>query len=167
MAVLGLYSAAALWEFIDHDPRRYPDVLVPSGGGGHHQGIKVHRTAFLVPRDRARAQGVPVTAPARTLLDLAAIIDGQSLRSMVRRAQGTKRVNLRQLSEVIGRLGPRRGSRRLARVIATGPAPTRTVLEDVVLDLLLDAGFEHPDVNQPLGSAFAGWSRTSAGPSSA
>ena len=30
------------------------------------------------------------------------------------------------------------------------PRPTRSVLEDIVLDLLLAAGFEHPDVNKPL-----------------
>jgi very-short-patch-repair endonuclease len=59
-------------------------------------------------------------------------------------------VNLRQLGEVITRLGPCRGSRRLAQVIATGPAPTRSVLEDIVLDLLLRGGFAHPDVNKPL-----------------
>ena len=35
-------------------------------------------------------------------------------------------------------------------MIATGRAPTRSVLEDIVLDLLLSGGFEHPDVNQPL-----------------
>ena len=38
----------------------------------------------------------------------------------------------------------------MARIIATGPAPTRTVLEDVVLDLLLSGGFEHPDVNKEM-----------------
>jgi very-short-patch-repair endonuclease len=47
-------------------------------------------------------------------------------------------------------MAPRRGSGKLARIIATGPAPTRSVLEDVVLDLILRAGFEHPDVNRPL-----------------
>ena len=115
-----------------------------------HPGIRVHRTSHLSARDRTRTQLVPVTAPARTLLDLAAILDDRPLRSLVRRAQGLKRVNVRQLNEVLTRLGPRRGSRRLARVIATGPAPTRSVLEDIVLDLLLEGGFEHPDVNKPL-----------------
>jgi very-short-patch-repair endonuclease len=35
-------------------------------------------------------------------------------------------------------------------VIAEGPAPTRSVLEDVVLDLILRGGFAHPDVNKPM-----------------
>ncbi len=36
------------------------------------------------------------------------------------------------------------------RIVATGPAPTRSVLEDAVLDLLLRGGFAYPDVNVPL-----------------
>ncbi len=95
-------------------------------------------------------QQVPVTSPARTLLDFAAALEGRPLRSAVRRAQGMRLVSVRQVGEVIRRLGPCRGSRRLAEVIATGPAPTKSVLEDIVLDLILEAGFEHPDVNRPL-----------------
>lgn len=35
-------------------------------------------------------------------------------------------------------------------MIATGPAPTRSELEDVVLDLMLRGGLAHPDINVPL-----------------
>ena len=149
-ALLSHFSAAALWGFLDFDENRRPDVTIASRCGAWHPGIRVHRTSMLAPRDRARTQSIPVTAPARTLLDLAPILDDRALRSLVRRAQGLKRVNLRQLNEVLTRLGPRRGSRRLAAVIATGPAPTRSVLEDMVLDLLLAGGFAHPDVNKEL-----------------
>jgi hypothetical protein len=61
------------------------------------------------------------------------------LRRLVRRAQALHRVNVPQLAS----------SSRLAPIVATGPAPTRSELEDVVLDGLLPA-FEHPDVNKPL-----------------
>lgn len=149
-AVLSHYAAAALWGFIDFDEDRLPDVTVAAAGGHHHKGVRVHRTSVLTPRDRSRTQLIPVTAAARTLLDLAAVLDDRPLRSMVRRAQGMHLVNLRQLNEVLTRLAPRRGSRRLARVIASDPAPTRTVLEDVVLDLVLAGGFDHPDVNKPM-----------------
>jgi hypothetical protein len=50
----------------------------------------------------------------------------------------------------IRRLGPRRGTACLNRILATGPAPTRSELEDVVLDLILDGGLARPDVNEPL-----------------
>ena len=55
-----------------------------------------------------------------------------------------------ELAAVLGRLGPRRGSRRLATIIATGAAPTRSELEDAVLDLILRGGVAHPLVNEPL-----------------
>jgi hypothetical protein len=51
---------------------------------------------------------------------------------------------------VVERSGRRRGVRTLRRLLATGPAPTRSELEDVVLDLLLRTGLPHPDVNKPL-----------------
>ncbi len=34
--------------------------------------------------------------------------------------------------------------------MATSGAPTATVLEDVVLDLMLAGGFDHPEVNKPM-----------------
>jgi very-short-patch-repair endonuclease len=148
-AVLSHRSAGALWGFLDAEDRK-PEVTVLGPGTRLPPGIAVHRTRQLKPRDRTRLQGIPITTPARTLIDVAAVLTDAELRHAVRRAQGLRRVNLRQLLEVIGRLGPRRGSRRLSEAIATGPAPTRSALEDAVLDLLLRAGFEPPDVNRPL-----------------
>jgi uncharacterized protein DUF559 len=75
-----------------------------------------------------RREGIPVTAPARTLLDLAAVLDYPRLRRAARQAQSLMRVNIAQLVEILGRLGARRGARNLARVVATGPAPTRSEL---------------------------------------
>ena len=149
-AVLSHMSAAMLWEFVEPDEDRYPEVTVIGAGTRVRRGLRVHRTVDLADRDRRRTQGISLTSPARTLLDIAVRLDGRPLRSAVRRAQGMGSVNVRQICEVIARLGPRKGSRRLATIVAEGPAPTRTVLEDVVLDLLLAGGFARPDVNQPL-----------------
>jgi very-short-patch-repair endonuclease len=44
----------------------------------------------------------------------------------------------------------RAGRARFARVLATGPAPTRSELEDRVRDLVLAGGFPPPDVNVAL-----------------
>lgn len=115
-----------------------------------HEGIRVHRTSLLEPIDVIRHQGIPVTAPARTLVDLASVVAPRTLRRAIREAQSLRLVELSQLAEVTRRLGPRRGSRKLARIIATGPAPTRSDLEDAVLDLMLAGGLAHPDVNVPI-----------------
>ena len=148
-AVLSHWSAAELWGFVEEQERR-PQVTVVGRSTRVVPGLVVHRTSCLDPRDRARHRGVPTTGAARTLLDLAGVADTEVVRRAVRTAQGKGRVHVRQLIEVVERLGPRRGSRKLASLIATGPAPTRSVLEDIVLELLLEARFAHPDVNKPL-----------------
>jgi len=96
-----------------------------------------------------RHEGVPTTTPARTLVDLATIASYTLLRRAVRRALGLGRVSIRQVVATRRRLGGRRGSANLDRVLAAA-APTRSELEDVVLDLIVDAGFVRPEVNQPL-----------------
>ena len=148
-ALLSHFSAAALWGFLPWDERP-PEVTVLDTTTHVHPGLHVHRTRVLAPHDIARHAGIPVTSPARTLLDLAAIVPYRQLRRAIRQAQSLYRVNLRQLLEVLARLGPRRGTRNFARIVATGPAPTRSVLEDAVLDLVLRGGVAHPIVNGKL-----------------
>jgi very-short-patch-repair endonuclease len=96
-----------------------------------------------------RHKGIPVTSPTRTLVDLAAVVNCKLLRTAVRRALALHRTSIRQLAAASRRLGPRRGSGKLRRVLANA-APTRSEFEDVLFDLILDAGFVRPDVNQPL-----------------
>jgi hypothetical protein len=96
-----------------------------------------------------RHAGIPTTTPARTLVDLAAVANYALLRRAVRRALALRRVSVPQLVAAARRLGRRRGSAQLSRVLADA-APTRSELEDVVLDLIVDAGFVRPEVNQPL-----------------
>ena len=57
---------------------------------------------------------------------------------------------MRQLADVVRRVNGHRATKRIAALIAAGPAPTYSGHEDVLLDLVLDAGFEHPNVNERL-----------------
>src|SRR3954449_597350 len=148
-AVLSQFSAAALWGFWEWDDR-YPEVTVPRTSSPKHPGVFIHRSRSLAAVDTTRHRGIPVTSPARTALDLAARLDRRPLRRLVREAQGQRRVSARQLAEVLRRLAPCPGSPLLADVIAPGPAPPRSELEDVVLDLILAGGLEHPGVNVPI-----------------
>jgi hypothetical protein len=148
-AVLSHYSAAALFGLVRWDDR-YPEVTVTGSATRRHRELRVHRAAALSAQDISRHRGVPTTSPARTLADLAASLDYRSLRRAVRQAQSLRLVQLRDLVETVGRLGRRRGVHNLRRILATGPAPTRSELEDVVLDLILNAGIQRPDINVPL-----------------
>jgi very-short-patch-repair endonuclease len=148
-AFLSHHSAAALWGFLDWDDRS-PEVTVLGTSTRSHRGVRVHRTSQLERQDTFRHRGIPVTSPAWTLMDLASALGYRRLRRAARQAQSLRRVSIPQLVDILGRLGARRGSRKLARVVATGPAPTRSELEDAVLDLILRGGLAHPRVNDAL-----------------
>ncbi|HEY7152005.1 MAG TPA: type IV toxin-antitoxin system AbiEi family antitoxin domain-containing protein [Solirubrobacterales bacterium] len=148
-AFLSHYSAAALWGLVRWDDR-YPEVTVVGTVPRRHPGIRAHRTRRLSRWDVSRPEGIPVTAPPRTLVDLASILPYKPLRRAVRQAQSLGRANLPQLVAAIRRAGRRSGLAKLKRVLASGPAPTRSELEDVVLDLILDAGLRAPRVNEPM-----------------
>jgi hypothetical protein len=149
-AVLSHFSAAALWGFVEWD-ERLPEVTVGRSRTPRHAGLRAHRSSVLDAEADVRwKRGIPLTSPARTLVDLAAVLSERRLRAAVRRAQSLDLVELEELIGALSRVGKRHGSRKLARIIATGPAPTRSVLEDVVLDLILRGGLAHPDVNAPL-----------------
>jgi predicted transcriptional regulator of viral defense system len=147
-AVLSHFAAAALLGFVRWD-RRLIEVTVAGNATRTHPGLRVHKTATLQRADWVIRDGIPVTSPARTLVDLAAYSTPRDLRRAVREALAHKRVSLRQLIAAKTRLGPRRGSAVLAEVLSHA-APTRSELEDVVLDLILGAGFRKPDVNVSL-----------------
>ncbi len=148
-ALLSHYSAAALWGLVPWDDRN-PEVTVVGTVPRAHRGLRVHRTRELEAADVARHVMVPVTTPPRTLVDLASLLPYKALRRAVRRAQGLGWANVAQLVGALGRSGRRPGVAKLRRIIASGPAPTRSELEDVVLELILRGGLEHPDVNRPL-----------------
>jgi very-short-patch-repair endonuclease len=148
-AVLSHFSAAALFGLVRWD-HRHPEVTVVGMTTRVHPGIRVHRTTTLEPLDLTRHDGIRVTSPTRTLVDLGSVLDYARLRRAVRQAQSLRLVQPQHLVEAVRRLRPRRGIRALTRVLATGPAPTRSDLEDAVLDLMLAGGLAHPQVNVPL-----------------
>jgi uncharacterized protein DUF559 len=59
-------------------------------------------------------------------------------------------LNPRELLRTLEVQAWRPGAKRLRRIAAAGVAPTRSELEDVVLDLILAAGLGRPDVNVPV-----------------
>jgi very-short-patch-repair endonuclease len=132
-AVLSHYSAATLWGLVDWDGRD-PEVTVPGTTTRKHRGIRVHRSLTLTRADVMRRQGIWVTAPARTIHDLSSVLPYKGVRRAAREALSRRLV-------ATHRLPPR---------IAATIAPTRSELEDAVLDLVLDAGFQRPDVNKPI-----------------
>lgn len=146
---LSFFSSGAYWSFVRWEERLI-DVTVVGTTTRRVAGVRAHRARSLDVRDVCRRDGMRVTSPARTLLDLAAVLPFDALRRAARQAQAERRVNVRQLREILARSNGHRGGTALRAIVDDGPAPTRSDLEDALLDLLDDAGVERPEVNAPL-----------------
>lgn len=148
-AVLSHLAAAVLWTIREWDDRLI-EVTIADTTPREHEGLLVHRTRCLDRRDWRILDGIPVTTPERTALDCAAGVGFHEARRIVREALGKRLVWLPQLLGIIDRSPGRPGVGVLRRIVAEGPEPTRTALEDVVLDLILAGGFKRPDVNRAI-----------------
>ncbi len=86
-AVLSHRSAAGLWRLLP-SPHPATDVTVPGRGGrSQRTGIRLHRSATLTPQMTTRRAGIPVTTPARTLLDLRRCVTAAELGRARRQAE--------------------------------------------------------------------------------
>ena len=147
-ANLSHWAAAALAGLVRWDDDRAIDITVRGSGSRRRAGIRFHRARALDPRDTTRIRGIPATTPARALLEIAPQLSDRRLKRLVRQAQAEQLANVRQIAETLGRANGHRATGRLAALVADGPAPTRSAHEDIVLDLILRAGFERPHVNE-------------------
>ncbi|MEA2194948.1 MAG: hypothetical protein QOG42_1382, partial [Solirubrobacteraceae bacterium] len=141
-ARLSHWSSCALAGLVRWDDRRI-DVTVPGPAERHRPGIRFHRARSLDARDVTRLHAIPCTTPARAILEIAPQLSDERLKRLIRKAQAERRANVRQIAGVLRRAHGHRATRRIANIIASGPAPTYSGHEDVVLDLILEAGFEH------------------------
>ncbi|HVF77384.1 MAG TPA: type IV toxin-antitoxin system AbiEi family antitoxin domain-containing protein [Solirubrobacteraceae bacterium] len=147
-AALGGHAAAAYHDMVRWDHRDI-EVIAACSAGRRIDGIRPHRWK-LDPRDVWTRDNIRITSPARTILDLASTLPFKALRRLVRQAMAEHKVNVRQLVDVLHRHPRHRGAATLRAVIANDPAPTKSDLEDLALDLLDNAGIDRPEVNPKL-----------------
>lgn len=95
-------------------------------------GVIVHRSRTLTPADVTVHYGIPVTTPARTLLDLAGTLTDRALARAVNEARLARLVTVEELHGLIER-SPGRATRRLQRLIERPGGPTRSEFEDTFL----------------------------------
>jgi hypothetical protein len=110
-------------------------TCIPFLGRRRRPGIRTHETE-IVRRELVRQ--IPTTPRVRTIIDLARTEDERTVKRALRQAKFTE-AELLQL--------PRTGV--LGRIVDLSTAPTASGNEDFVLDLVLEAGFQHPLVNAP------------------
>lgn len=152
-AVLSHLTAAALDGLV---PDRPPAVHVTMRRGKHSSsrpGIVVHRATSLNRADLRRHRGLPITAGARTIIDLA----DTSPTRLVERAfdEGIARrlISPTKLRDAIARAPGRRGNAFLEALLDPDRARgvTRSHAEDRLLALLRAAKIPDPERNVPVG----------------
>ena len=84
-AVLSHESAAQLWEIRRRRAGRI-EVSVPAGSGRQVPGVTLHRRAPVGAAESTRHQGIPVTSPIATLIDMAPRLGTRELEAAVNEA---------------------------------------------------------------------------------
>jgi very-short-patch-repair endonuclease len=144
-ALLSHYAAAFLWGLVA--ARNGPiDVTVPGRKARNRPDVRVHRAA-LHPADAMRHHGIPVTSPARTLLDLATRVAQRDLDRAVEEAQVLRVASIPSLDEELSRYPRHRGIAALRNAQRSEPRLTRSEAERRMLELISEAGLPRPETN--------------------
>jgi hypothetical protein len=156
-AVLSHPSAASLWK-----------VLRNAGGLIHvtaprpmrsRRGLRVHRSVLPVD-ELTETEGIPVTSIARTLIDLAAVLDRPRVERAINEAEVLRLSDSPSLAELLERYPRRPGTRALREILAAGRwgmGPTRSELEDRFLAFVAEKGLPRPETNVWLATAQDGF----------
>ncbi|HEY2667003.1 MAG TPA: type IV toxin-antitoxin system AbiEi family antitoxin domain-containing protein [Actinomycetota bacterium] len=147
-AVASHRAAAALWD-IDGLTSAPVEISTTSGGSRPPKGVICHRVAKLAPGDVTRRHGIPVTNPARTLLDLGAVAGRRRVERGMHQLLRRGLVSVERLQRMVDEGGGRgrRGAGVLREILkACGPAyvPPESELEALVFNLLRGARLPMP-----------------------
>jgi very-short-patch-repair endonuclease len=145
-AALSHRSAAALWELHRSD-RDQIDVIGLRRRGTVDPVIDLHRTRRLEPRGVTMHRGVRVTGVARTLVDLAGVVEQSVLERVLAQAEVLGLYDHGALIDALDRSNGRRGARALRAAISAAPTMTRSELERRFLRLCARHDIPRPLVN--------------------
>jgi hypothetical protein len=149
-AVLSHASAAAAWELRTQRGGRI-DVTVGPGGRDRRDGLRLHRALSVPPDETTTRSGIPITTPARTVLDLAGTgLDGRPLEAVLDRAERLRLLDFAELQQLLARYPGRPGTPSLQATLShytAGTVVTRSELEERFLALCDRFGLPRPNVN--------------------
>jgi hypothetical protein len=146
-AALSHESAMVLWGLW----RRWPRTMEVSVTSRRSPtGITVHHPTTLAPRDIKTQEGIRVTSPARTLLDIARRLTPKSLTRAVNNALSSPWLTEAQLAELIQRNPTHPSTRLLAPFVDDHQGLTRSELEDAFKEFCAAYGLPMPKLNHML-----------------
>lgn len=137
-----------------HDLRPWtgrPTITVPSWRASTAM-IEIH-TARLPADEITTIEGIPVTTMARTIFDLASVLDRHGLARVIREAEIRQRSDSLSLPDLLERHPRRRGNAMLKEVLAElrfGAGVTKSELEKRFHRFLAEEGLPAPELNVPM-----------------
>lgn len=151
-AVIGGLAAAAIWGMVDEAPTEIEVTLV-GRNAEPRRGVQIRRVKTLARKDIRWRSGVPLSSPARTLIDLGAVLPALQLENAL--AEATARGLLREpeITAAMTRAHQRPGIAALRRLLVDhrdsgiAPARTRSSYERKLLELIADAELPRPVTN--------------------
>jgi hypothetical protein len=150
-AVLSVRCAGAL-----HGLRQYNgtilDVTIPSRVHRVQPGIRIHRSTTLTNDDTDTVAGIPCTTVARTLLDLADVLDRRALERAFDQAESNQVFDLIAIQDQLERNAGRSRATGLVNLVLNehylGGTPTANDFEEAMLRISRKIGIPDPEVNQ-------------------
>jgi hypothetical protein len=135
--------AANLLTVVDNRPAGPIDISGAGQRGRQIDGIRTHRVP-VHPRDRTGVDGIPCTSAARTLVDIAPLLDDDALEDALIAADSLRILNRPRLDELIGERAGRPGISRLAVLVSDDPAETQHKNERRMFSLCREFGIPRP-----------------------
>jgi very-short-patch-repair endonuclease len=146
-AVASHKTAAWIWGLLRTRPGTF-HLAAPTRR--HRKKLVVVHFARLEPEDVRTVDGIPVTSPARTALDLAPDESRRDLGRLLKRADDNDLLDRWRFEALLSRAGGHPGRAKLAaalRVYKPETATLRSDLERRFRDLVLAAGLSPPQTN--------------------
>jgi Transcriptional regulator, AbiEi antitoxin/Protein of unknown function (DUF559) len=111
------------------------DVLMTGPNPRRLQGINVHRTRRIDHRDLTHRHGLPLTAPARTLLDLSEVVAERQIEQAMAEGLRARLVTEAEIEALLARSPGRRGAAVLRSLLASAHGPALTRNAGVVVEV--------------------------------
>ena len=143
-SALSTYPAAVLHRL--RPARDGPMHVTTARDARSRPGLKIHR-AQLHPSDITRRHGIPVTSPARTLLDLAATEPAAEVDRALNEARILRLVSDASLNEQFSRYPRHRGTAAFRKAAQAERGFTRSSAERRLKALVAKAALPRPETN--------------------
>ena len=149
-AVVSHRTAAVLHGLMEYNGAK-TDVTVPGCNSRRRGNLIVHSSTNLTPADVTREDNIPCTTVARTLLDLADVVERRRLERAFDQAEIMGVFDLGAIEDQLDRNCKRPAARKVKAVLNehyVGSTPTENELEEAFLALCGRAGVRSPEVQQ-------------------